>query len=82
MFIIYPYIGLVAQAENKDLLEEEKFSSEKIALINKRWGLIVIAPKSVHPRHRLGRGPGRWFDSKDDNPRHSVGSDKHCRDIR
>jgi len=27
----------VAQAENKDLPEEEKSSSEKIALINKRW---------------------------------------------
>ena len=45
--IIYPYIGLVVQAENKDLPEEEKSSLEEIVLINKRWGLIVIAPKSV-----------------------------------
>ena len=86
MFIIYPYIGLMAKAENKDLPEEEKFSSKKIALINKRWGLIVIAPKSVSRMKtssaRLGRGPRRWFDSKDDNPRNSVGLDKHCKDIR
>ena len=55
-------------------------------LINKRWSLIVIAPESVSRMKtssaRLGRGPGRWFDSKDDNPRNLVGSDKHCRDIR
>ena len=62
----------MAQAENKDPPKEEKFLSEEIALINKRWGLIVIAPESV-PRMktslaRLGRGPGRWFDSKGDNP--------------
>ena len=28
----------MAQVENKDLLEEEKFSSEEIALINKKVG--------------------------------------------
>ena len=76
----------MTQAENKDLLEEEKSSSEEIALINKMWGLIVIALESV-PRMktssaRLGRGPRRWFDSKDDNPRNSIEADKHCRDIR
>ena len=61
----------MAQAENEDLPEEEMSSSEEIALINKRWGLILMALESV-PRMktsstRLGRGPGRWFDSKDDN---------------
>ena len=85
-FIIYPYLGPVAQAENKDLPEEEKSSSEEIALINKRWVLVIIAPKSV-PRMktssaRLGRGLGRWFDSKDDNPRNSIEADKHCIDIK
>ena len=75
----------MAQAENKDLPEEEKSLSEEIALINKRWGLVIIAPESV-PRMKtslakLGR-PGRWFDSKDDNPENSIGADKHCRDIR
>ena len=62
----------MAQAENEDLLEEEKSSLEEIALINKRLGLVIMAPESV-PRMKtssaeLGRGPGRWFDSKDDNP--------------
>ena len=62
----------MAQAENKDLPEEEKSSLEEIALINKRLGLVIMAPESV-PRMKtssaeLGRGPGRWFDSKDDNP--------------
>ena len=76
----------MAQAENKDLSEEEKSSSEEIALLNKRWGLVIIAPESV-PRMKtssakLGQGPGRWFDSKDDNLGNSVGVDKHCRDIR
>ena len=76
----------MAQAENKDLPEEEKSSSEEIVLINKRWGLIIIAPESVLRMKTssawLGQGPGRWFDGKDDNPGNSVGSDKHCRDIR
>ena len=62
----------MAQAENEDLPEEEMSSSEEIALINKRWGLILMALESV-PRMKtssteLGRGPGRWIDSKDDNP--------------
>ena len=34
-FIIYLYIGPVAQAENKDLPEEEKSSSEETVLMNK-----------------------------------------------
>ena len=76
----------MAQAKDNDLPEEEKSSSEVTVLINKRWGLVIIASESV-PRMktssaRLGRGPGRWFDSKDDNPENSVGADKHCRDIR
>ena len=75
-----------AQVENKNLPKEEKSSSEEIALINKRWGLIIIASESV-PRMktslaRMGRGPGRWFDGKDDKSRNSVRSDKHCRGIR
>ena len=56
----------MAQAENENLPEEE------IALINKRWGLVIIAPEGVSRMKTssagLGRGPGRWFDSKDDNP--------------
>ena len=76
----------MAQAENKNLPKDEKSSLEEIALINKRWGLVIIAPESV-PRMktssaRLGQGPGRWFDRKDDNLGNSVGVDKHCRDIR
>ena len=71
-FIIYPYIGLVAQVENEDLPEKDKSSLEEIALINKRWGLVKMAPESVQRMKTtsvgLGRGPGRWFDSKDDNP--------------
>uniref|UniRef100_A0A7N2MTV7 BED-type domain-containing protein n=1 Tax=Quercus lobata TaxID=97700 RepID=A0A7N2MTV7_QUELO len=35
-FIIYSYIGLVAQVENEVLLEEEMSSTEEIALMNKR----------------------------------------------
>ena len=76
----------MAQAENKDLPKEEKSSSEEIALINKRWGLVIIAPESVlrmkTSSAKLGQGPARWFDSKDDNLGNSVGVDKHCRDIR
>ena len=34
--IIYLYLGPVAQAEDKDLSEEEKSSSEEIVLINKK----------------------------------------------
>ena len=84
-FIIYPYFGPVAQAKNEDPTEKEKSLSEEITLINKRWGLVIIAPESV-PRMKtslakLGR-PRRWFDSKDDNSENSIGADKHCRDIR
>ena len=76
----------MAQAENKDLPEEEKSSSEEIVLMNKRWDLVIIAQKSM-PRMkessaRQSRGPKRWFISKSDDPRNSVGVDKHCRGIR
>ena len=76
----------MTQAENKDLPEEEKFSSEETALMNKRWGLVMIAQKSS-PRMKgssvgQNRGPIRWFIGKDDDPRNSVGADRHCRDIR
>ena len=86
MFIIYPYIELVAQAENKDLLEEEKSSSEETVLMNKRWDLVIIAQESV-PRMkessaRQSRGPKRWFISKGDDPGNLVGVDKHYKDIR
>ena len=62
----------MAQAENKDSLEDEMSSLEEIALMNKRWGLVLKAPESV-PRMKtssaeLGRGPGKWIDSKDDDP--------------
>ena len=62
----------MAQAENKDLPEDEMYSSEEIALVNKRWGLVLKAPKSVSRMKtssvELGQGPGKWIDSKDDNP--------------
>ena len=49
----------MAQAENKNLPEEEKFLSEEIALINKRWGLVIIAlesaPRMKTPKIQLGR---------------------------
>ena len=66
------YVGFVVQAENEDLSEEEKSLSEEIAQTNKMWGLVIIAMESV-PRMKtsstgLGRGLGRWFDNKDDNP--------------
>ena len=76
----------MAQAENEDLPEEKKSSSKEITLINKRWGLVIIASKSVLRMKtslaRLGRGPRRRFDNKDDNPGNSIGADKHCRGIR
>jgi len=57
----------MAQAENKDLPEEEKSSLEETALMNKMWGLVMIAQKSS-PRMkgssaRQSRGPIRWFIS-------------------
>ena len=62
----------MAQVENENLPEEEKSSLEEIALINKRWGLVIITSKSVSRMKTslagLDRGPERWFDSKDDNP--------------
>ena len=36
----------MAQAENKNLLEEEKSSLEETVLMNKRWGLVMIAQES------------------------------------
>jgi len=76
----------MAQAENKDLPEEEKSSSEEIVLINKRWGLVMIAQESSSRMKeslaRQSRGPIRWFISMDGDPRNSVGADRHCRDIR
>ena len=62
----------MAQAENKDSLEDEMSSLEEIALMNKRWGLVLKASKSVSRMKtssaELGRGLGKWIDSKDDNP--------------
>ena len=37
-FIIYPYIGPVAQAKNKDLPEGENSSSKETVLMNKKVG--------------------------------------------
>ena len=37
----------MAQVENVDLPEEEKSSLEEIALLNKRWGLVIITSESV-----------------------------------
>ena len=76
----------MAQAENKDLPEEEKSSLEEITLMSKRWCLVIIALESVSRMKtssaRLGRGPRRWFDSKDDNLGNSIRVDKHYRDIK
>ena len=62
----------MAQVENKDPPEDEMSSSKEIALMNKRWSLVLKDPESV-PRMKnslakLGRGLGKWIDSKDDNP--------------
>ena len=85
-FIIYPYIGPVAQAEDKDLPEEEKPSSKETVLKIERWDLVIIALESMAMMKtssaRLSQGPRRWFISKDDNLENSVGVDKHLRDIR
>ena len=37
----------MAQAENEDLPEEEMSSPEEITLMNKRWGLVIMALESV-----------------------------------
>ena len=62
----------MAQAENEDLPEEEMSLSEEIALMSRRWDLVLKAPESVlrmkTSSARLGRGPRKWIDSKDDNP--------------
>ena len=62
----------MAQAENKDSPKDEMSSTEEIALMNKRWGLVQKALESV-PRMKtssaeLGQSPGKWIDSKDGNP--------------
>ena len=62
----------MAQVENKDPPEDEMSLSKEIALMNKRWGLVLKASESV-PRMKtssakLGRGPRKWIDSRDDNP--------------
>ena len=62
----------MAQVENKDPPEDEMSSSKEISLMNKRWSLVLKDPESV-PRMKtslakLGRGLGKWIDSKDDNP--------------
>ena len=76
----------MAQVENKDPPEDEMSLLEEIVLMNKRWGLVLKAPESV-PRMKtssaeLDRGPGKWIDSKDDNPWNTFGANKHYRDIR
>ena len=52
----------MAQVENKDLLEEEKFSSEEIALINKKVGFGHNSSREcVEDENVLGQiGPGPW----------------------
>ena len=76
----------MAQAEDKDLPEEEKPSSEETVLKIERWDLVIIALESMARMKtssaRLSQGPRRWFISKDDDPENSVGVDKHLRDIR
>ena len=53
----------MVRAKNEDLPEDEMSSSEEIALINKRWGLVLMALESV-PKMKtssveLGRGLGK-----------------------
>ena len=76
----------MAQAENKVFPEEEKSSSEETVLMNKRWGLVMIAQESSlrmkESPARQSRGPIRWFINKDDDFGNSVGADRHCKDIR
>ena len=52
----------MAQVENKDLLEEEKFSSEEIALINKKVGFGHNSSREcVEDENILGHiGPRSW----------------------
>ena len=52
---MYSYIGPMAQVENEDLPEEEMSSLEEIALMNKRWGLVLKAPESAEDENFLGR---------------------------
>ena len=37
----------MAQAKNEDLPEEEMSSLEEITLMNKRWGLVIMALESA-----------------------------------
>ena len=62
----------MAQAEDKDLPEDEMSSSTEITLMNEWWGLVLKAPESLRRTKtssaELGQGPGKWIDSKDGNP--------------
>ena len=76
----------MAQAEDNDLPEEEKPSSEETVLKIERWDLVIIALESMARMKtssaRPSQGPRRWFIRKDDDPQNLVGVDKHLRDIR
>ena len=76
----------MAQAENKDLLKEQKSSLEETVLINRKVGFGHNSSKEcAEDENVLGQtklGPKRWFISKGDNPKNSIGVDKHCKDNR
>jgi len=62
----------MAKAEDKDPPEDEMSLSKEITLMNKWWGLVLKASESVSRTKtssvELGRGLGKWIDSKDGNP--------------
>ena len=76
----------MAQAKDKDLPKDEMSSSEEITLMNKWWGLVLKASESLlrtkTSSTELGRGPGKWIDSKDGHPWNLFGMGKHGRDMR
>ena len=76
----------MAQAENKDLPNEENSSSDETLLINKKVGFGHNSSRECAEDEgvsaRQSRGLKRWFISKSDDPKNSVAADKHCRDIR
>ena len=76
----------MAQAENKDLLKEEKSSSEETVLMNKKVGFVRNSSREYAKDESVlvlpSRGPKRWFKGKSNDLENSVGADKHCKDIR
>ena len=76
----------MAQAENKDLPEGKKSSSEETVLMNKKVRFGHNSSREYAEDESVlvlpSRGPKRWFKGKSNDPENSVGADKHCKDIR